>query len=274
MASVGRASNEGRGLMDRLSGGDPLFGNKISGAVLGALLLAMSLNIGSSIIYTPKKPAIPGYDLPAPEAAGEGPSDQQAQAEPLPIRLASADVPKGQSAAKKCAACHTFEKGGANKIGPNLYDVIGRAKAGHPGFAFSTALKSKGGEWTFEDMDAFIANPKGYAPGTIMAFAGISNPRERADITAYLRSLADSPKPLPEATAAAAPAAPPGASQNQQQASPPMPGQRAEPGPAPLQTIPQPASPQTQPNAQQQPTPTRPPDPAQVTPPQTEPKPQ
>ncbi|MDB5511300.1 MAG: cytochrome c family protein [Enterovirga sp.] len=266
MASVGGAHGAG--------GKDPLLGNKIAGAVLGAMLIAMALNIGSGIIYTPKKPVVPGYDLPAPEAnASAGASDQQAQADPLPVRLASADAAKGQSAAKKCLACHVFEKGGPNKIGPDLYGIVGRHKGGHEGFAYSAAMKAKGGEWTFDDLDQFLANPKGYVPGTIMAFAGISNPKERADVVKYLQTLSDSPVPLPQPAAAEAPAAPagaPGPSQSQQPASPPMPGQRAEPGPAPLQAQPQPATTQTQPQAQQ-PGPTRPADPAQTAPP-AEPK--
>ncbi|MDB5559106.1 MAG: cytochrome c family protein, partial [Enterovirga sp.] len=213
------------------SGGrDPLLGNKIAGAVLGSLLFAMGLNIFSGIIYTPKKPAVPGYDLPAPEVgAPAGGGDQQAQAEPLPVRLASADPAKGQASSKKCLACHVLEKGGPNKIGPGLYGVIGHPKAGHAGFNYSAAMKAKGGEWTFDDLDHFLANPKGYVPGTIMAFAGISNPKERADLIRYLQTLSDSPVPLPAAEAAPAvqPAAAPGASQTQQQPTPPVPGQRA-----------------------------------------------
>ena len=260
--SAGGAHGEG--------GQDPLLGNKIAGAVLGALLLAMGLNVVSGIIYTGKKPAIPGYDLPAPEVgASAGGSDQQAQAEPLPILLANADPAKGQSAAKKCLACHVFEKGGPNKIGPNLYGVVSHPKGGHAGFNYSAAMKGKGGEWTFDDLNAFIANPKGYVPGTIMAFAGISNPKERADVIRYLQTLSDSPVPLPaaEAAPAAQPVAAPGPSQTQQQPTPAMPGQRAEPAPAPLQANPQPAQGSTQPGAQSQPAPTRPPDPAQTTPP-------
>ena len=229
MHSVG--GNQGSG------GPDPLLGNKIAGAILGTLLFAMGLNIFSGVIYTPRKPAVPGYDLPVPEAAAAtGGSDQQAQAEPLPVLLASADPAKGQSAAKKCQACHVFEKGGPNKIGPDLYGVVERAKGSHEGFNYSAAMKAKGGQWTFEDLNGFIANPKGYVPGTIMAFAGISNPKERADVIRYLQTLAESPVPLPAVAAAPAaqPAAAPGPSQTQQQPSPATPGQRPEPAPAPI----------------------------------------
>lgn len=238
--------------------GDPLFWNKITGAVLGTCLLAMGLNVFSGILYTPKRPVIPGYDLPAPEPTTPGASDQQAQADPLPIRLASADATKGAGAAKKCGACHIFEKGGPNKIGPNLYGVVARAKGSHEGFAYSSAMKGKGGEWSYDDLDGFLANPKGYVPGTIMAFAGIPNPKERADVLAYLRSLSDSPVAFPEATVqpASAPGAAPGPAQTEQRPSPPAPGQRVEPGPAPVQAQPQPGTgPQVQTTTPNQPQP-------------------
>lgn len=245
--------------------------NKVMGAILGTLLLAMGLNIFSGVIYAPRKPVVPGYDLPAPEAAAapEGGADQQAQAEPLPILLASADATKGASAAKKCMACHNFDKGGPNKIGPNLYGVVERAKGSHEGFAYSAAMKGKGGNWDFAEINGFITNPKAYVPGTLMAFAGVSSPKERADIIRYLDTLAENPVPLPKAepAAASAPAAAaPGPSQTQQPTSPPVPGQRANPSPANLKETPQPADPKTQPAAQQQPAPTRPPDPALVAP--------
>ena len=173
--------------------------NKIAGAVLGVLLFVMSMHLLSGVLIAPKKPAVPGYDLPAPQeetaaAAGAG---AQAAAEPLPVLLAKADPGKGQAVVKKCANCHTMEKGGKNNVGPNLYGILGRPKGQVPGFNYSAALKGKGGDWSYEELNAFITNPKAHIPGTTMAFSGIPQAGERADLLAFLRTVSDNPPPLP-----------------------------------------------------------------------------
>jgi cytochrome c len=174
--------------------------NKIAGAVFGTLLFVVGINIVAGGLFSPERPAVPGYDLPAPEeTAAAGGGEAAAPAEPLPVLLAKADPAKGQASARKCASCHTFESGGANKVGPNLYGVVGRPVASHAGFNYSAALKEKGGEWTYEALDAFIHAPKKAVPGTIMAFAGIGQAQERADLLAYMRTLSDNPAPLPAA---------------------------------------------------------------------------
>ncbi|SFH00896.1 cytochrome c [Methylobacterium gossipiicola] len=172
--------------------------NKVAGAALGALLFAVGSGFVAELIYHPKPAGAAGYALPEPQAKAAG-AAPEVKAEPLPIRLASASADKGQSAAKKCASCHSFDKGGPNKVGPHLWGVVDRQKAHESGFEYSAALKEKGGTWTYDELDHFLTNPKGYVAGTKMAFAGIASPTERADVIAYLRTLSDSPAPLPAA---------------------------------------------------------------------------
>jgi cytochrome c len=174
--------------------------NKFAGALFGTLLFVVALNVIASGLFAPKKPAVPGYDLPVPaESAEAASSAPAAAAEPLPVLLAKADPAKGQATAKKCTSCHSFEKGGPNKVGPDLYGIVGRPVASHEGFKYSAAIKAKGGNWTFEDLNAFITSPKTAVPGTAMAFAGIGQAQERADLLAYLRTLSENPEPLPAA---------------------------------------------------------------------------
>lgn len=175
--------------------------NKIAGAGLATLLTVMGLNMIAGIVFAPKKPAVPGFDLPslATEGASAGGAPAAAAEEPIAVRLAKADPAKGEKAVGACKACHTFEKGGANKVGPHLFGVYDRPKGSVDGFGYSAAMKAKASEsWTAENIDHFLKNPKQYMPGTTMAFAGLGKPDTRADVVAYLNSLADAPKPLPK----------------------------------------------------------------------------
>lgn len=183
--------------------------NTIAGWVLFAGICALGLSIGSGMLFASHNPEKPGYPIEDAEAgAGGGKS-----AVPLPNLLAAADVEKGKAVFAKCAACHTDNQGGANGIGPNLYAVVGdEIGHGRGGFAFSDALKSHGGTWTFENLDQWLASPRKFANGTKMSFAGLSSPEDRANLMVYLNAQGSNvPLPAaeaaPAADAAAAPAA-------------------------------------------------------------------
>jgi cytochrome c len=124
------------------------------------------------------------------------------------VRFASADVGRGENSAKKCVACHTFGKGEPNRVGPNLWGVVGRQKASEAGFNYSAAMKGQKGNWTPEDLDKYLTNPKAMVPGTNMTFAGIPRGKERADVITYLNSKSDKPAELPKQAAAPAGDAP------------------------------------------------------------------
>ena len=173
--------------------------NKILGAILGTCILVLVTSFAAHAIFAPVMPAKPGFEIAVKEEAHGGAKEAAAPSEPIEKLLQTASVEKGAAAAKKCAACHTFEKGGPNRVGPNLFGIVERARASEAGFNYSSAMKGKGGKWTFQDLNAFIPNPKGAVPGTAMGFAGITKDSERADVIDYLRTLADTPLPLPTA---------------------------------------------------------------------------
>jgi cytochrome c len=179
--------------------------NKILGAVLFTCLCLLALNIGAGAIFTPVKPAKPGYDIAVKEPADhkEGPKEPE---KPIAALLANASADKGKVAAKKCEACHTFEKGGPNKVGPNLWGVLGNHHAHLQSFDYSSAMKAKSGEqWTYEALNTFLKNPRATIPGTKMAFAGINRDSERADVIAFLRTQSDNPLPMPKVAEGAPP---------------------------------------------------------------------
>ncbi|WP_020187146.1 cytochrome c family protein [Methylopila sp. 73B] len=177
--------------------------NKIAGAVLGALTVTLTLNAVAGLVFGQHEPEKPGYEVAALDESGGGEAGGgAAAAAPIEARLAKADPAKGEAVAKKCGACHSFEKGGAAKAGPNLYGVVGLKHAHMEGFGYSAAMKATTDKtWDFANLDHWIENPKGYISGTSMAFAGIKNPEERANLLAYLNKNSDSPQPLPAAPA-------------------------------------------------------------------------
>jgi cytochrome c len=251
---------------------DSLTFNKIAGAVLSALLVIVASRVFVDILYptgepqqgvtiqVTQTPVLPEGEAPEAVDTAKAPEAPAADAESVNVLLASASIEAGQAAARKCAACHVWEKGGANRIGPNLYGIIGNDIAAAEGFAYSSALQGKEGEWSYEAMDAFLADPKGWAPGTKMAFAGIRDAKERANLIAFLNQQSDKPLPPPEAAskqteapaaapagdAPAAPAATPPA--NQQPAS----GQQTQAPASAAPVEPQSAAPATT-QAQQDP---------------------
>jgi len=193
--------------------------NKIAGAVLGTLIFVMVIKIAGEVIYEVEPPAKPGYVV---EGVVETPTAGAPAApvvEPTPdwgTVLASADVAAGKAISQRCEQCHDISKGGANKIGPELWAVVERPKAHNPGFSYSAAMKAKGGNWTYDDLFHFLKSPASFVPGTKMSFAGLRSAQDRVNIIAYLHSEADTPAPIPapapakpaEAAAPAAGAAP------------------------------------------------------------------
>ena len=169
--------------------------NKAFAAVLTAGIAFMVTGlVGRGLVHVerPHESAIQIGDMAASQAT-QAPAAEAPQLEPITPLLASANVQNGQVLAQRlCASCHSFNEGGRNGVGPNLYGVIGSPHGHVDGFSYSAALKGKGEPWGYENMNAWLLKPNAYAAGTRMAFAGIANTQQRADVIAYLKSI--SPK--------------------------------------------------------------------------------
>jgi len=179
--------------------------NTAAGAFLGILFVVMSLSIVSEGIYDAPEPETEGFMIEVAEGSGDAgaPAEETAPELIAPL-LASADPAKGESVFKKCAACHTNDPSNANKVGPGLWNIVNRPVAANEDFKYSAAMVefAEGGSvaWDYEHLSGFLAAPKKYIKGTAMGFAGVKKIDERADLIAYLRTLGDSPAPLPAAT--------------------------------------------------------------------------
>lgn len=172
--------------------------NKIAFGVLSAGLLVMIINEIGNLVVHPQHLEESVLAIDTGADAGAATAEKEEEGPSLPVLLAEADPAKGEKVAKKCAACHKFEQGGKHGTGPALFGVLGRDIASADGFSgYSDALLSMEGTWTYEALDAFLANPRGYAKGTKMAFAGLKKPGDRADILVYMRQQHDAPPPLP-----------------------------------------------------------------------------
>jgi cytochrome c len=176
--------------------------NKISGAVLGTVLLVLTLSNLSGILFHVEKPSKdkPGYLIAVAEAETPGGGETPVEAKPIGVLLASADAANGMKQFGACKSCHQPQKGGANGTGPALWDIVERPKASAAAFAYSEGLKAMSADkWTYENLNTFLTAPKAYVKGTKMAFGGIKSDAKRADLIAYLASLSDAPKPFPPA---------------------------------------------------------------------------
>lgn len=178
---------------------DSLEFNKAFAAVLTAGIAFMGASILSETLVRPRRPEHTVIKVEGVQASEPAPEAPKGPVVPIANLLASADVGAGETAAKRlCTSCHSFNEGGKAAVGPNLYGVVGAPHGHQEGFQYSAVIKGKEGPWTYEDLNAWLLNPRGYAPGTKMAFAGIANDKQRADVILYLRSLAKDPQPLPQ----------------------------------------------------------------------------
>ena len=179
---------------------DSLEFNKVAAGLLVGLLLAFGIGKLGSVLYAPAMPDREAVEAPVETAQSDEPATPEAPAAPavpIAVFLASADLVAGEKQFRKCKSCHTVEAGGADGQGPNLYGIVGAARASNPDFRYSAAVGGMDGVWTFDELSAYLTNPKDYAPGTRMIFRGIADDQDRADLIAWLNTQSDAPLPLP-----------------------------------------------------------------------------
>jgi cytochrome c len=182
--------------------------NKIVGAILVALLVFVVIGHTGDILYgEPGAEGDAGHGGGTLSVVGTGDHGDstsvattaaaETTAEPIGVLLASASLESGTAQARKCVACHTFDQGGANRVGPNLWNIVGRMPASVEGYRYSDAMQAHGQPWTFDNLDAFLASPRTFVPRTKMTFAGVRDGDDRADLILYLRNQSDAPVALP-----------------------------------------------------------------------------
>ena len=171
--------------------------NKIFGAVVGSVLAITVIGYISNLLVHPHQLEKSVLDIKIETAAPTAVAAAAVELPPIAPLMASADAAAGAALLRNCTSCHTFDKGGRNGVGPNLWDIVGNKKAHIDGFAYSPGVAAKGGQWGYEELNQFLANPRAYIAGTRMAYAGMRRIEDRANLIAHLRTLSDSPKALP-----------------------------------------------------------------------------
>jgi len=173
--------------------------NKIVAAVLLVALLVIGIGKLSNVIFYVEKPEKPGYAVEIQQASTSTTATATVEDKKVDIAalMALGDVNAGEKIFKKCAACHSINQGGANKIGPALYNVVGRKVGGVADYKYSKAFVEYGKEWNFEELNGFLTKPSKWIKGTKMAYAGLRKEADRASIIKYLNQNSDSPLPLP-----------------------------------------------------------------------------
>lgn len=175
--------------------------NMVFSAFLGTVFVVMTVVFLSDAFYHTDAPEQEGFPIEVAESTGGSAPAEEAVLPDIGPLLASADVASGEKVFKKCAACHTVEEGGANKVGPALWNIVNAPSGAVEGFGYSSALTAhsgtEGSEWNYENLNKFLLKPKAFIKGTAMGFAGIKKEQDRADIIAYLRTLSNDPAPLP-----------------------------------------------------------------------------
>jgi cytochrome c len=175
--------------------------NKIAGAVLGTLMFILVIRFATEAIFEVEKPVKEAYHVEGVvTTASTGGAAAQPAEEPLPdfgSVLPTADVNAGKTVSGKCLQCHDISKGGPNKIGPELWGVIGRPRATEAGFAYSSAMNSSHTAWTYDALFKYLKSPQAVVPGTKMSFAGIRSSQDRVNLLAFLRTQSDAPAPIP-----------------------------------------------------------------------------
>jgi len=173
--------------------------NKIIGASLAAVMLITIVHLIGNAIFEPEHLATTAMVVESAAEEQQATKAGEAEPQPLGVLLDTAQVDAGKKMARKCAACHSFDQGGKNKVGPNLWGILGTDRAKVAGYNYSSAMTDAGGQWGYKELDHFLADPKGAINGTKMTFAGVKKGGDRAAVIVYLRSLSESPLPLPPA---------------------------------------------------------------------------